>query len=240
MKTQLFASLTATAAAATAMLSVSAPAQAFTFGNSGIKFANDTLVNFTFNQSFGSFQSTLKVFEVAGTKVSEAKNGSLFSETMRSDKGSTDWKGTFGKAVTYGDAKKVANTPATVSFKFLANKVYTLGLVSLGWSGNAPTVYSTNSLNPWGGSQQTVFGSQGGVEGKKLNGYEKLTSANPFAGPVALSFEDTIGGASDKDFNDFSVTAKAEEVPEPFTMGGIALGAGGLMAARRRKNRKNA
>jgi hypothetical protein len=240
MKNHLFASLTATAAAATAMLSVSAPAQAFTFGNGGIKFANDTLVNFTFNQSFGSFQSTLKVFEVAGTKVSEAKNGALFTETMRSDKGSTDWKGTFGKAATYGDATKVASTPATVSFKFLANKVYTLGLVSLGWSGNAPTVYSTNSLNPWGGSQQTVFGSQGGVEGKKLNGYEKLTSANPFAGPVALSFEDTIGGASDKDFNDFSVTAKAEEVPEPFTMGGIALGAGGLMAARRRKNRKNA
>ena len=60
------------------------------------------------------------------------------------------------------------------------------------------------------------------------------TSASPFGAPVAISFEDTLWG--DSDYNDFTVSAQA--VPEPITMAGMALGAGGMAIARRRRNRK--
>jgi hypothetical protein len=42
----------------------------------------------------------------------------------------------------------------------------------------------------------------------------------------------------DNDFNDFTV--EAETVPEPITMAGMALGAGGMAIAGRRRNRKTA
>jgi hypothetical protein len=51
-----------------------------------------------------------------------------------------------------------------------------------------------------------------------------------------ISFDDR-GNANDTDFQDFTVTA---EVPEPMTMAGLALGASGMIAARRRRANKNA
>jgi hypothetical protein len=68
--------------------------------------------------------------------------------------------------------------------------------------------------------------------GQFTNGLNSL-----FNGGTAISFDDR-GNSNDKDFQDFVVTAEA--VPEPMTMTGLALGLGGLVAARRRRGNKTA
>ncbi|MEG4275114.1 MULTISPECIES: PEP-CTERM sorting domain-containing protein [unclassified Microcoleus] len=227
MNTKLLSALTATAAA-TALFGAGAPAQAFSFGTTGIQFGQDTSVKFNFKQSHGGYTSSLGIYSVnnsAATLVS-----TLFSETKSSDNGSSnEWKGTLGNTVL--------GSGSTV-FTFLANQIYTLGLNS-GWGG---TVYSTSALNS--GNQQAVFGAQSQLwdeldkettnvfqaAGQFTNGYASL-----FNGGTLIGFDDR-GGGNDADFQDFTVSA--ETVPEPMTMTGLALGLGGLVAARRRRASK--
>ena len=226
MNTKIFSALTATAVA-TALLGAGTPAQAFSFGTNGIKFQEDTDVNFKFQESHGAFTSSLGIYSVKNSTTSLVST--LFSETKSSDNGgNNEWKGSLGNTVL-GSGSAV--------FKFLANQVYTLGLSS----GGDGTVYSTSSLN--GGRQQAVFGGSGlwdslGKEttntfqaaGSFTNGVSSLGS-----GGTLISFDDR-GNGNDKDFQDFTVSAEA--VPEPITMTGLALGFGGLVAARRRRASK--
>lgn len=215
-----------TAATATALFGVAGPANAFTFGTDGIRFDTDQQVNFNFVSSNGAFQSTLKIFEVleGGALQEEAV---LYEEVRGSDDGSRNgYRATLGNAV-----QMVSNT-----FTFLATKVYTLGLVSTYNGNNAGTVYTTSTLN-YTGLQRSVFGSTGGQEGIALPGASSLQAGNPFSGPVAIAFEDIKWARADGDFNDFVVSAEA--VPEPLTMGGLALGAAGLAAARRSRKRRS-
>ncbi|MCZ0903614.1 PEP-CTERM sorting domain-containing protein, partial [Microcoleus sp. HI-ES] len=224
MNTKLLSALTATAAA-TALFSAGAPAQAFSFGASGIQFSQDTSVKFNFKESHGQFQSSLGVYSVKDSAVSLVST--LFSETKSSDdQWENEWKGTLGNTVLGS---------GSVVFTFLANQIYTLGLDS-GYNGS---VYSTSALNS--GSQQAVFGAQSqlwdalGKEttnvfqaaGQFTNGTGSL-----FNGGTLISFDDR-GNSNDADFQDFAVSAEA--VPEPMTMTGLALGLGGLVAARRRR-----
>jgi hypothetical protein len=222
---KLIPGLTA-AVAATAMLGVAAPAQAFMFGTDGISFEQDTEVRFNFSQTHGAFTSALKVFEVNSNSLGSAV-ATLFQEANGSDNGSANG--------FLGTASNLVGS-ATQSFTFLAGKVYTLGLASTYKGNAAATVYSTSSLN-YQNSQQAVFGSSGNTEGVALSNAGSFLSANPFSGPLSISFEDVRGRGSDKDFNDFTVTAEA--VPEPFTIGGMALGAAGLAIARRRRNKQS-
>ena len=219
-----------TAATATAMLGVAAPANAFNFGTNGISFETNQEVKFNFSSSNGAFQSTLKIFEVltsgAVQSVDNGDNGVVLEETRGSDNGSRN-----GYRATLGNAVQMVNN----TFTFLANRVYTLGLVSTYNGNNAGTVYTTSSLN-YTGLQRAAFGSTGGQEGKALPGLASLQAGNPFSGPVAIAFEDIKWASADGDFNDFVVTAEA--VPEPLTMGGLALGAAGLAAARRSRKRR--
>lgn len=226
MKTQLIASLTLTAAVTGALLS-SAPAQAFSFGTGGIKFDRDTTVNFTFLKSQGANISRLGVYDSAGKLIQ-----SLFAEKDRADaeykndkSGANSWLGT---------AKNLTGS-ATASFTFAANTLYSLGLFNQGWS-STWTVFSNSNLNVAGG-QRAVFDSIGGAEGKAYKAASVKQSGNPFLAPVAIAFEDIKGGG-DRDFNDFVVSAEA--VPEPLTMGGLALGGAWLAAARRRRNKQTA
>ncbi|MCT7968577.1 DUF4114 domain-containing protein [Laspinema sp. D1] len=218
-----------TAATATAMFGVAGPANAFTFGTNGISFDTDQELRFNFGSSNGAFKSTLKIFEVLQNgKVKAVDDGVLFTEVKPSDNGAQNgFRGTLGNAV------EQVNT----TFRFLANKVYTLGLVST-WNGDdAGAVYSTSSLNLKGtNSQRAVFGSTGGQEGQTFAGANTFLSGNPLTGSVAIAFEDIQFGNGDNDFNDFVVSAEA--VPEPLTMGGLALGAAGLAAARRSRKRR--
>ena len=218
-----------TAATATAMFGVAGPASAFTFGTNGISFETNQDIQFSFVSSNGAFQSTLKIFEVLKNgKLQAVDDGVLFTEVKPSDDGPNNgYRGTLGNAV-----QQVNST-----FRFLANTVYTLGLVSTWNDKDAGAVYSTSSLNLKGThSQRAVFGSTGGEEGQTFTEANTFLSGNPLTGPVAIAFEDIQFGNGDNDFNDFVVTAEA--VPEPFTMGGLALGAAGLAAARRSRKRR--
>ena len=232
MNITLLSALTATAVA-TALLGASAPAQAFSFGTSGITFSQDQDVKFNFKESHGGYTSSLGIYQVNGFTL--ANVASLFSETKSSDNGgANEWKGTLGNTVLGS---------GSVVFKFLANQVYTLGLSSAG----AGMVYSTSGLNlnvASTGSQQAVFGaaaplwsalnteatSKFQAAGSYTNGAGSLSN-----GGTLISFDDR-GGGNDADFQDFTVSAEA--VPEPITMTGLALGFGGLVAARRRRASK--
>jgi hypothetical protein len=226
MNTKFLSALTATAAA-TALFGATAPAQAASFGTGGISFANNQQVNFTFLETHGAFKSSVGIYEVNNSIPSLVQT--LFTEIKGSDNGAAnEWKGTLGNTVL-GSGK--------VAFTFLANKVYTLGLASGGLR-----VYSTSSLNS--GSQQAVFGGQSLFDalnkdttsnfkaaGQYTNGQGSL-----FNGGTVISFDDR-GNGKDRDFQDFTVSAEA--VPEPMTMTGLALGLGGLVAARRRRRGSN-
>lgn len=239
MNTKLFATAAA-ATTATALLGFSGAAQAFSFGNNGMSFSQNMDVKFNFVQSNNWFKSTVSLYEVnngVATKVVD-----LFRETRNSDNGSRN--GFLGTIA--GGAVQVVNT----SFTFLANRVYTLGLSSVTPTGqNRGTVYTMNALNR-NGMQQAVFeaphsSAPNGNDGTALTNPGGYASANPFQAPVApgqifkpvvIGFEDQVGGG-DRDYNDFIVTAEA---PEPLTIGGLALGGAGLLAARRRRQGKQA
>jgi len=232
MNTKLFATATA-AATATALLGFSGAAQAFSFGNDGMSFNQNMDVKFNFIQSNGWFKSTLSVYEVnngVATKVAD-----LFKEVKNSDNGSKN--GFLG--TIEGGAVQVVNTTVT----FLANKVYALGLTSANpdGTGTARTVFSMNALNV-GGGQRAVFDAphsqaKNGNDGAVLFDPSQYSSgANPFK-PVTIGFEDNYWNPGDGDYNDFIVTAEA---PEPLTIGGLALGGAGLLAARRRRQGKQA
>jgi hypothetical protein len=230
MNSKLLSAIAA-ATTATALLGLSAPAQAFSFGTSGIKFTQDTDVKFEFKESHGAFTSSLGIYSVSDSAI--AKVASLFSETKSSDNGGADeWKGTLGNTVLGS---------GSVVFTFLANQVYTLGL-----SSDNGTVYSTSSLNAnSGGSQQAVFGGSGlwnALNRETTNVFQAAGqftdgTGSLFGGSTLISFDDR-GNGTDADFQDFTVSAEA--VPEPFTMTGLALGFGGLVAARRRRANKSA
>jgi hypothetical protein len=227
MNTKLLSALTATAAA-TALLGAGSPAQAFSFGTNGITFGQNTDVMFNFKESHGMYTSSLGIYEVNGSAKSLVHT--LFSETKSSDNGyQNEWKGSLGNTVL-GSGSAV--------FTFVANQVYTLGLNS----GGDGTVYSTSALNA--GTQQAVFGGASSLwnalgrettntfqaAGQFTDGTASLSN-----GGTLISFDDR-GGGNDADFQDFTVSAEA--VPEPITMTGLALGFGGLVAARRRRASK--
>ncbi len=227
MNTKLFTALAASAAIT--LFGTSAPAQAFSFGSNGITFQEDTTVNFKFQESHGAFTSSLGIYSVNNSTLTQV--ASLFSETKSSDNDDeNEWKGSLGNTVLGS---------GSVFFKFLANQVYTLGLSS----GNG-TVYSTSGLNAAsGGSQQAVFGESSSLWnslGKETTSTFQAAgqftdgTGSLYKGGTLISFDDR-GNVNDKDFQDFTVSAEA--VPEPITMTGLALGLGGLISARRRRNK---
>jgi hypothetical protein len=237
MNTKFLSALTATAAA-TALFGAAAPAHAFSFGTNAIQFQEKTEVTFNFRQSYGAYTSSFGIYRVDGGTPTFLKT--LFSEVKSSDTGATgDWKGTLGNTVLDGNA----------TYTFEANLIYTLGLSSVGLDGsNQGTVYSTTALNP-GGTQQAVFGKPNELLPLVVDPADTtLFAGNPQSFTsggslfdkgvgTAISFDDR-GNGLDADFQDFTVTAEA--VPEPMTMTGLALGLGGLVAARRRRGSKTA
>lgn len=236
MKTKLLSALTAAAAAATALLGFSGSAHAFGFGTNGISFQQDTQVKFTFVQSMGANLSNLGIYKVNGGTV--AKVATLFQESQRSNNFNSIGN-TAAKATGYLGTAANLTGPAQVSFTFLANQVYTLGLFNQGWT-SSWTRYSTTALNTRYGLQHAAFGSSGSktADSQAFAGVSSYQSSNPFVGGgITIGFEDAADGG-DRDYNDFIVNAEA--VPEPITMGGLALGFGGMVMARRRMNRKTA
>jgi hypothetical protein len=237
MNTKFLSALTATAAA-TAMFGAAAPAQALHqfqpqryFNTGGILFGQDTDIFFSFKESHGENRSALGIYEVNNSIPTLVKT--LFTEIKGSDNGAeNEYKGSLGNTVL--DAGKIP-------FRFLANTIYTLGLNTFGYG--TSIVYSTSYLNS-GGTQQAVFGDQSLGNALSLEKTDTFQAAGQyqsgvpalFNGGALISFDDR-GNNNDKDFQDFTVTAEA--VPEPVTMTGLALGLGGLVAARRRRRDSN-
>jgi hypothetical protein len=236
MNTKFLSALTATAAA-TALFSAAAPAQALhqyqvqtSFGTGGISFQQDTDIFFSFAESHGENRSALGIYQVNNSIPSLIKT--LFTEIKGSDNGAAnEYKGSLGNTVL---------GPGKIPFRFLANTIYTLGLNTFGYGTNI--VYSTSALN--GNGQQAVFGGASLITALTLEKTDTFQAAGQytnglaplFNGGALISFDDR-GNGNDKDFQDFTVVA--EPVPEPMTMTGLALGLGGLVAARRRRGDSN-
>ena len=217
---------------ATSALTLSTvPAQAATlFGNQGIKFDTNTIVDFSFLRSQGLFKSTLSIVTADKTVVKD-----LFTEDQAFDTTSPDFIGFCPGTVTASGP----SSACTNSFLFQGGVEYSFALNSGAGNpaGTNGIVYSTNSLNTPLTSQQAFFFSSPFVAPAPGNPIPKApnpSSGNPFAGPVTIAFDDR-GGFNDQDFQDFVVTAQAQAVPEPATLGGLALVGGAMAMLRRRK-----
>ncbi len=251
-------SFTIASLATTILLSICTPVQAFMFGTNGIQFDEDTSINFTFDESHGSYQSSLWVAQAQSGNTGYSNIARLFYELQPSDNGAADEsKGSFGNAVTSD------NGSITQTFKFLGNQTYALLLWSDSGTGkqfeqyassstlmNSPTWFAANTQFRREdclvtGCQQAVFGDfkldyNSSDSFTNINGgkgpeqYSLLTMAQLAQG-TKISFDDA-GGNNDADFQDFIVSA--EVAPEPVTVFGTMLGLGALAAARGKKKRQ--
>jgi hypothetical protein len=228
---------------ATTVLGVlSIPAHAANiFGTSGIQFDADTIVDFGFAFSNNQFQSSLFVVEQLGGTTTRV--ATLFEESRQANfvppPGNPPPPNWFA---TCGLGAAVPN--CTSSYTFRAGVLYALELFSVAPEEPAngprvPSMFSTNALN--GGTQRVLFGSFGsGGEGVPFPSPGAFSSANPFAGLVALAFEDGAyrSEPEDFDFNDFSIFASArlapaQPIPTPPVLGGLLIV--GSLAIRRRQ-----
>ncbi|MGD1713318.1 PEP-CTERM sorting domain-containing protein [Dapis sp. BLCC M172] len=240
MKTKLSILLTAIAGGVVSAM----PAQAFSFGTNGIMFYEDTTLEFELLQTYGGYKSDLRVYEAIDVDndgiVDRLLGGELlFEEYKASDDAAgptsapgSDPLGTAGNAVVGSPGR----------FTFEGGKTYTLGVENYGYWQNKeienpyyPTVYSTTGLNP-DGMQRAVFGSTGGSEKAGFNA-SLYTEGDPFGGWVALSFDDA-GNDDDKDYQDFTFRATVvKSTPEPATLAGLGIVAGGMFLSRRKKQK---
>lgn len=214
------------------------------FGINGIKFEEDKTLEFTFTKSQGHAISQLGIFELQDNIPVLVK--SLFEEKDIAD---PEYQAHAPNGVPentwLGTAKNLKGA-ATNTFTFLANKIYTLGLLGNDWGKELTPVFSTSSLNK-GGFQFAAFGSQGGKEGENYESsaqnYQSAMGLLNSGKSVSIAFNDlTLWQGEnnpywkdDRDFNDFVVSA--QEVPEPISIAGMTLGILGAIYTRRRRFR---
>lgn len=169
------------------------------FGNNGIQFDVDTVIEFEFVESHGAYQSTFGIINLdTGEKtplIAEVKPSDNYQETNRPSeyrnpndprevRDPQDFLGTPGNAV-----------PQPLSeFEFKANTRYVFYLESNYKGKPAGIVYSQDNKN-LGNNQQALF--DGGLPG--------LTSGGTF-----LRWDDTgsvlvLKNKEDRDYNDFMV-----------------------------------
>ncbi len=236
--------------AATSLVGVSAPAQAASFlgvpenttpgtaiGGAGPKasfpYFNSTFVGDGSTYSFsvvdtglGSRGRALSAFGVFTGSVGAGSFTSLLSEVKPYDTGSkantNDWLGTC-------NGGSIA-APCTINFTFKKGENYTLGLLTKGTGASTYGVSQADSYTFRKVSDQ-------------FNNSSTVTVAD--SGSVFLGFEDgdfKKGGSSYwHDYQDWVVKADVvESVPEPASLAGLAMVAGGLITARRRKSADSA
>lgn len=232
------------AAAVTTLLSLvsTLPANAFTFGNSGILFDTDTTVDFEFLQSNGWW---LGQFGVAET--SNLSQTFLLSENRRVNPGSGVHNDSLG---TVGSGLAVENPFA--NFTFQAGTEYSFFLTSYDTNDLSKTYtqYSSNLLNPGWYKNGTGTGKQGGetfmitdnnydsnLNGTILDGRQRALFQGDLVSGMNILFEDNTTWG-DNDFDDFVVSARivqSASVPEPATLTGLLVIAGAATLVRRRK-----
>lgn len=218
------------------------PADAFTFGNSGILFDTDTTVNFEFLQSNGWWLGQFGVMETATRNQTF-----LISEDLRVNPGGGADTNSLGTA---GSGLAVENPLANFTFK--AGTEYSLFLAS--YDVNDPTInatqYSTNLLNPGyylnpdvprnlgdGTFEITGNAYDNSLNGMIIDGRQRTLFQGDLFSGMKIFFEDNSTWG-DNDFDDFVLSARivdSASVPEPATLAGLAVVAGAATLLRRRK-----
>lgn len=225
-------------AAMTALVSVCAPAQAFSFlgttsnADGSFSFAKDTKVQFDFFASHGAFKSDFFVYNPTATTE---KNTTLFSEFQAKDPGSNnknDSKGTCPTSVK----------PCTNTFTFAKGVSYFFGLTALNSKNKAEGTVFTGDKTTSSKDAATAETFKFVNGGEKFVYYTNYVHAQPLdkrasqeisvaPGTTLIAVNDSWSG--DADYNDFIVTAKS--VPEPGTIGALlGVGALGFMGRRRK------
>ncbi len=244
-----------TAAATTAIVGLASvvPAQAASFGTSGINFNKDTTVEFGFNKSVGLFRSELRVFELdaEGNTVGDGYN--ILNEVQAHDG---------GNGYDFGDDGEPSGTcgitvlDCETNFTFEAGKNYTLGLFNYHrTSGQLKTKSFLNNKGYYSYYQKNQDGSK---TFKEVNTNDQLfllgswgseTDAQKITNPgdytegydllddlLKIGIDDS-GNNLDGDYNDFQITARIASTPEPTVLLGLGVVAGGMFLTRRNKNK---
>lgn len=223
MKRSFLSVLTA-ATTATALFAIVAPAAAFTISGGTFSVKKDMELKFHFLAGHGGWLGNFGIRD-ANNNVLDT----LFTEEAAwTGNEDNDWRST---AADLTD-------PSVVSFKAVAGEVYKMSI----WGQRSNYLKQPGVNSPFYQQDfvdaRTSYGSYTyrSTGPNSSLGYQETTTS--FKKGLIVGFEDGWEASQGKqgDYNDLIVGV--EEVPEPMTMAGLALGAGGLMAARRR--RKNA
>ncbi|AFY82286.1 PEP-CTERM sorting domain-containing protein [Oscillatoria acuminata] len=228
-------------AAATTFFSLAsvAPADAFTFGNSGILFDTDTTIDFNFVQSHGWWFGDFGVKD-----LSTGLETLLISETLNANFGSgleNDSKGTAGTGLAVENAFSSFTFKADTEYSLVLNSYHVTQSRTRGDLAN--TVYSTSALNnpfndPRWNKQVTIGDNNYDplFNDRTVKASDRVLFEGDLFSGLKLFFEDN-GLFGDHDYDDFIVSAKLAQVsvPEPASLLGLGLVAGAMAFSRRRK-----
>ena len=215
----------ATIAAVTTGVAVAAPALSATISfGSGLIEGNGSIVDFTFEESYGWFQSEWGVYnKTTGTFHS------LFEEVQRNDPG-FGWKENMG---TCG----ITVLDCTASFMFEEGNEYSFFLRNINNSGHKKTMFSANELNPTQGwtkfdNQTKYFRDRSVLDDKRYQTKDSLDSDLATTGSDSITLEsgmDVLIGFEDQgidtrangtgdyfhgDWNDFLIAASLSSLVE--------------------------
>ena len=208
---------------------LSGAASADVVGNQGIRFTEDTIVEFEFIESHGAYQSSFGVIDLDSCQTNSAgiinfdscAKTPLLSEVKASDKFDTVYRrSSYETDLESARNNDFLGTPGDTvpdfeqEFAFKANKRYAFYLESEFDGKPAGTVYTTDLINARG-NRQALFNEEGltaAAVAKRRN--TRAADANKFDylvdGGLLLNFDDTGStlvktNDEDIDFDDFIV-----------------------------------
>jgi hypothetical protein len=197
--------------------------------NKGVRFAEDTIVEFEFIESHGAYQSAFGVIDLSSCQSDPA--GVILFDTctktpLLQEVKAADTEDTIYRSSTYetDSSKKTPNTDflgtpgnavpkAKTEFLFKAERKYAFYLESQFNGRYVGTVYTTDFFNSQG-NRQAIFNGENLTKEEIAQNLNGSSDKNHFAalidGGVSLNFDDTGStlvreNLQDTDFDDFIV-----------------------------------